>query len=151
MRRQTRQQNKLGMILVLGAIAAILGLKNAAKEAEGDLLEQECANQMHKVAFAGMMWMQQQETNCYPSDFAQMFDILTSPAALMCPADTTRERIREWKDYEVTRVSYVIVNRSLPFIETNKAFVRCPIHGHEIRGDGFVYDKNGKRLKRGVW
>ncbi len=151
MRRQVRQQNKLGMILVLAAVAAILGLKKAARKAEGGLLDQECGNQMHKLAFAGMMWMQQHETNRYPADFAQMFDILKKPTALMCPADTTRETVRAWKDYEVTRVSYVIVNRNLPFVETNKAFVRCPIHGHEVRGDGFVYDKEGKRLKRGVW
>lgn len=139
------------MILVLAAIAAILGLKNAAKDAEGGLVSRECGNQMHKVAFAAMMWMQQQETDRYPADFGQMFDILRRPIALMCPADDSRPKVFEWSEYELHRVSYVIVNADMPFAETNKAFVRCPIHGHEIRGDGFVYDRAGHRLKRGVW
>ena len=139
------------MILVLGAIAAILGLQNAAEEAEGGLVSQECGNQMHKVAFASMMWLQQQRTNRYPADFAQMFDILQQPTTLMCPSDNSRARVTEWSEYELHLVSYVIVNRNLPFAETNKAYVRCPIHGHEIRGDGFVYDRQGLRVERGVF
>jgi hypothetical protein len=139
------------MVLALAGIAGILMLKNAANKAQANLVGQECGNQLVRLSFASMMWLQQIETQNYPKEFSQMFDIMGSPKSLFCPGDGSRTMIRDWAVFEDGMSTYEIISPGVSFLETNAVFVRCPIHGHVIRADGFVYDKAGERFKKGVW
>ena len=139
------------MVLALAGIAAILMLKNAARETQSRLVGQECGNQLVRLSFASMMWLQQINTENYPEEFSQMFDIVGSPKGLFCPADQGRTVVRDWSRFEEGMATYEIVSPGVPFTETNAVFVRCPIHGHVIRADGFVYEQSGKRFEKGVW
>lgn len=138
------------MVLALAGVAAILTLKNAANEAKAKLLGKECGNQMIRLSFASMMFLQQFETENYPEDFGQLFEVLRSPKGLFCPADA-RGYLYDWAQYEPGMATYQIVSPGISFTNTNAVFVQCPIHGHVIRADGFVYDKRGARFEKSVW
>lgn len=145
------KQNRIGMVLALVGIVVILAMKNTAGVAQKRLKTKECGNQMIRLSFASMMWMQQNESAEYPEGFVQMFDLLGTPKTLRCPSDKKRHRIYTWEEYEPNKVSYVVIGPGVSITNTNAVFVQCPIHGNVIRADGFVYDREGKRLKRGVW
>lgn len=145
------KQNRIGMVLALAGIVAILAMKNTAGVAQQRLKAKECGNQMIRLSFASMMWMQQNESDLYPQDFVQMFDLLGTPKSLRCPSDKKRFRLYTWADYAPDKVSYLVIGPNVSFTNTNAVFVQCPIHGHVIRADGFVYDKEGRQLQRGVW
>lgn len=139
------------MVLALAGIVAILAIKNTAGNAQLRLKSKECGNQMLRVSVATLMWMQLDRNRHFPKDFVQLFDVLGPPKSLKCPSDTKRVPIYDWQQYRPENVTYLVINPGISLTNTNSIFVICPIHGHVIKTDGIVYDKDGKRFERGTW
>ena len=145
------KQNRIGMVLALVGIVAILAIKNTTGKAQQRLKSKECGNQMLRVSVATLMWMQQDRNGLFPEDFVQLFDVLGPPKSLKCPSDAKRVPIFDWQQYRPERVTYLVINPGISLTNTNSVFAICPIHGHVIKGDGILYDKEGRKFEQGVW
>ena len=88
------------------------------------------------------MWAKTHD-DTFPEDFLSMQNELPGPSVLFCPKDDSAPKSKSltWETLDADKISYELVARGLKLRESNtveEVIVRCPIHGHELMGDGHV-------------
>ena len=70
---------------------------------------------------------------------------LVSPRILVCPADSSKRPAADFGTFDLMNLSYEIeADKETKPDDPNAVLVVCPIHGHELFGDGSVHQSFGR-------
>ncbi len=74
-----------------------------------------------------------------PTNFICMSDEISAPKILSC-VEARRAPTENWADFRSENCTYEILAPGMRVDDTNKAFLRCTIHGHLGSSDTTVFD-----------
>lgn len=123
---------RAGMILACAAILA--GLAVAVPRAKRRAERIDCGKNLNAIGTAAHLYAGRHAGHL-PSDLISMSNELANPKIMICPADHSKPRVEgwvpmdRWKPFNPADSSYEIVN------SPTGVFVRCKIHGTELRID----------------
>ena len=127
------------LVVVVGAVAAFRVLPKRARAASA-----ECRARLSAIAAVARAYAATNQGR-FPQDhnsFRSLSSGAGRPQSWVCPSDTANLMRSEtdWSRFHPEQASYELVSPGIQRSNTNTAFVRCRIHGHECYTDGSVRD-----------
>ena len=101
----------------------------------------QCASAVTSICLAAKMWANDHD-GIMPTNFICMSNEVNTPKILSCLA-SRRASSSSWADFKPENCTYEIMAPGMRADDTNRAFLRCTIHGHLGYSDSTVFD--GKR------
>jgi hypothetical protein len=102
---------------------------------------------MHSILLVSTMLWPDEHDGRLPSDFLSMSNELATPKILICPGDRSRKAAAGWAAFGPQHCSYQIVAPGVTKADTNKVFLRCPIHGYAGYVDDRLLDSSGRLVR----
>lgn len=142
---KNRWRVPLNSFVAVTFAAMILGCSVQRRHAEAVA----CGNQMIAIGFGLRIWVDDNGDGSLPPDMLSMSNEVSTPIILICPSDYSRSAAKNWSSFTSSNCSYEMLAKESRAGDTNATFLRCPIHGYVLRGDGAVFDGD-RRLRKGV-
>jgi hypothetical protein len=137
-----RRRAVIGTVAILLVATGFLVTVLNRKRAESRM----CAGRLFPLTFSAMMWANEREEH-YPTNLMYLSSEWRA-RRLICPSDTLRKPAQDWDSFDPDRnSSYEIVSPGIVQGDTNRAFLRCRIHGHLSYTDATVFDGERRRRK----
>lgn len=102
-----------------------------------------CASAITSICLAGMMWAEDHDGQM-PTNFICMSNELNTPKVLSC---VPSRRVSNFAELSPENCTYEILAPGMRADDTNKAFLRCIIHGHLGYSDCTVFDGKRRHIK----
>jgi len=119
----------LSLVMICFAIAAPAAKRRA--ESRG------CASSVVSICLAAKVWAED-HGGFMPTNFTCFSDELSTPKILSCLP--SRRASGDWSAFRPESSTYEIVAPGMSVVETNRAFLRCKVHGHIGYSDTTVFD-----------
>lgn len=126
-------------ILALPILAILAALMLPAfAQAKGKAQEINCVNNLKNLGLAARVYAIDNEGKL-PGSWLQVTNELGAPKVLFCPADPQHPAATRWSRVTESNITYPFYGRGGTESQTNRVLTICPVHGHVLLGDGYVF------------
>ena len=127
--------------VILSAVAYIVLYFAGQRRAES----LQCASAITSICLAGHLWAEDYG-GFMPTNFICMSNEISTPSILSC-VPARRTHTGNWANFGPENCTYEILSPGMRVDDTNRAFLRCTIHGHLGYSDTTVFDGVRRRHK----